>query len=145
MTWIAGQVVTADELNDNAPQEWQDWTPSFLGGMTVGAGTLTGRYCQHGKTVVFWAKFVLGSGSALTGVPIGTLPVGANGSAETFAVLAGHMVDSGVQNYEMFVRQTQSNGVSIYAMGTSGAYSGTYPFTPGAGDQIEWRGVYEAL
>lgn len=120
----------------------QTWTPTTLGGFTFGNATASGRYILQGKFCHFWGRVVLGTTSAVTGVIIGTLPVNGRTPTEYFTLTA-HLVDSGANDYEIWARQTQVNGISLYGQTASGIYSPAYPFTLGVGDSFEWRGTYE--
>lgn len=123
--------------------EWQDWTPAWTSGVTTGNGTWAGRYVRDGNTVQGWARFTLGSTSAVTGVPILTNPVAA---VTSFLASDVQFVDSGSTYYKADLRYTNS-GLTLYARGTNGAVtniSATVPFTWAPGDIIEVRFAYEA-
>jgi hypothetical protein len=64
------------------PLNWISYTPIFAN-TTLGNGTVSGRYIQIGKTIFFWAKFVLGSTSAVASTPTVTLPVATSGNYST--------------------------------------------------------------
>lgn len=53
---------------------WASWTPSYAN-LTIGNGTVTAKYIQIGKTVLFHWIFVLGGTSAVGTAPTISLPV----------------------------------------------------------------------
>jgi hypothetical protein len=129
-----------------APGAWTAYTPT-LGGFTPGDGVATGEYRQVGKTVEFWAKFVLGATSAgASAAPTLTLPVTA--SAASHLPLVGSFYDvSATTYYNAVAEQTSTTVASLYIPGASGVFtvlSTTAPFTWATGDIIYLRGTYEA-
>jgi hypothetical protein len=92
MTWSAGTVLTAAQLNSYLPQAWTPYTPTI----TAGSGTFTtasgsGRYIRIGTTVhvsVVITITTVGSGSGAVGFTVPTLAQAANrqlGSGRVFA------------------------------------------------------------
>lgn len=121
---------------------WLDWTPAWTAGVTTGNGTWLARYVRNGNTVQGWARFTLGSTSAITGVPQLTLPI-----APVTSYLPGNvqLEDSGSTYYMADLRYTNS-GLLVYARGTNGGVlniSATVPFTWAVNDKIEVRFAYE--
>lgn len=63
MTWSAGAILTAAQMNQYVPQAWSDYTPPWTGttNPAIGNGTIVGRYIQSGKIVRGWFKITMGS------------------------------------------------------------------------------------
>lgn len=125
---------------------WTAYTPG-LAGAAQGNGTLTGGFFKLGKTRHFWAKFVLGSTSTISGNPISLgLPTAARSATEGWGALTGDFLDSGTARYGAQVDRGTSV-VSLYTIGANGLYGAvtpTAPFTWAAGDIVFTSGTYEA-
>lgn len=127
---------------------WTAYTPT-LAGATQGNGTLTGGWTQIGKTVHFWARFVLGSTSTVSGGNIALgLPVAAR-TAQSSGALQSFITDLGVANYvgvPVLTTTTCQTWLSVTsgAYATLGGLSSTAPMTWGAGDEVLVNGTYEA-
>jgi hypothetical protein len=124
---------------------WQTYTPS-TGNMTVGNGTLTGRYRQVGKQIDCFVQFTLGSTSAIATTPFFSLPVTA---AQDRWSITGRLTDSGVKDYPSFSIVNTAN-VFINATGAGGTFAdastatATAPFTWGTNDYFTFNFSYEA-
>ena len=126
---------------------WTTYTPTFTN-LTVGNGTLVGRYCQIGKMVQGFISFTFGSTSSISGTPIFTLPVNnANASGGTAFGLF-YMEDSGVTSFNGIISVSSSTSATLNAVAASGTYLGGYvglsstvPFTWGTNDFF--RGYFE--
>lgn len=125
---------------------WKVFTPAITG-VTLGNGTLTGRYKVSGKTVNFRIFFEMGSSSAITGgIGLG-LPVPANmdayDTADSIIAQASLRVGS---LYEGGLRiNTSSLGALLRRTGdTYSTTSSTAPGTWATGDTITIVGSYEA-
>lgn len=143
--FTAGQVLTAAQLNSIG--EWTAYTPT-TGGLTIGNGTLTGRYAQVNGLVFFNVSFVMGTTSAVTGDVSFGLPVtrvntgrgGANGfyanTGTTYNTPA--IADMGATSVQFRVMNTGSTymGVSLI--------SATVPFLWATTDTMSVAGFYEA-
>ena len=162
-TWASSEQVAASMLNthlrDNldylkasadvsdAYGVWQDYTPT-MGNVTVGDGTLLGRYAQVGNLVAYSVEFTLGSTSAITGIIQVHAPVTPKGDVR-FQVNA-ELKQNGGSVYPTSGALAASTNSNINAMNTSGTYatfsgtSATVPFTWGSGDRVVVTGVYEA-
>jgi len=123
---------------------WTSWTPTATN-YTVGNGTVTARYVQLGKSVLFRFNFVLGSTSAISGDLNFTLPV----TATTNHVVHGILVDTGNNVYPAVASLTSAS-CAVRAINTAGTYaqftflSSSIPFTWGSTDEIVVTGIYEA-
>jgi hypothetical protein len=134
----------ADILSNGA---WSTYTPTITG-FTLGNGTITGKYTQIGKTVIFRARFTYGSSSSppngSTYVTISRPPITQSNEFD-LAYMNAIYLDSGT-GWGPFI----SYGDSIWGFGTGGAYasiaylSSTVPITWVANDSIYVSGYYEA-
>lgn len=126
---------------------WTAYVPT-LTGATQGNGTLTGAYIQIGKTVHFWARFVLGSTSAVSGTIALGLPV-APSVAHAHSGLQSFITDPGVNNY-VGIPVLSGATCQTYLMVTSGAHAtlgvtnATTPMTWATSDEVLVNGSYEA-
>lgn len=127
------------------------YTPTFAN-TTLGNGTVTGRYAQIGKQVDFWARFVLGSTSAVSSTPTVTLPVTADSNYTAAMQLIGQVqcTDTGTADYDGPVRYASSTTGLLLVDTVSGTYgtetglSSTTPFVWGNGDAITVTGSFFA-
>jgi hypothetical protein len=150
-----GQVLTADSTTATGLAwatasgfTYTNWTPTFTN-LTVGNGTLVGRYAQSGKLVHAWFKLTFGSTSAVTGNTTITLPVSAASSGGSIRG-TGAILDAGVR---WFTAAADINGTSqatIVAVGANlnNAYedylSSTVPMTWTTNDVLAISFTYEA-
>jgi hypothetical protein len=129
---------------------WKTYTPTMTG-WTIGGGSVSGRYAQHGRTVHFRILAVLGAGftapatamSFALPLPIQAITGSANGKFQVLAQAV--LTDVGSQNYTVMALPGL-NTVSVYLPGPSGGASvpsSTQPFVWVAGDFIEVSGTYE--
>jgi hypothetical protein len=152
-TWAAGTPVpTAAEMNANirdfanAFGVGTSYTPT-LGGFTLGNGTMSGRWWQIQKLVIFTATFTMGSSSnAASAAPTCTLPVTSTGG---FSLLRAYFTDAGTASYAAIPFFASTTVVAAYGQGTNGVQvtpSTTSPFTwtPANGDSVTWQGIVEA-
>lgn len=150
-TFAAGATLTAAQLNilggDLAVVggSWTDYVPTPTN-LTIGNGTITGRYNQTGKTVDFITTITFGSTTVLTGSPTLTLPV--TGLA-SFSPLGAIGFDaSGTVDYPIFARISGGTTVIFRTWPTTAGnslpgLSSTVPVTWATGDVIVAGGRYE--
>lgn len=125
---------------------WKSYTPTSAN-ITLGSGTLTGFYCQIGKTVHFRIKYTLAANSAVGTTPYFALPVTAIDANQIFANTL--MLDASVGYYYGRIDISSSNAVPT-VMTSNGAYvtpvglTATVPFTWTTNDYIVITGTYEA-
>lgn len=148
-TWVAGETVTAAMLNaqvrDNLKaitDPWTAYTPT-IGGWTLGASTLTGRYMQVGKTVDVSVRLVLGAGMSMATTPSFSLPV----AVKTGWTVSGvaRFDDLGTNAYMGLVDASGSTAY-VWSIGTSGARNHVTLFSPitwMAGDIVTFDLKYE--
>jgi hypothetical protein len=125
------------------------YTPTTTG-ITLGNGTLTGRYTRLGKMVWVGVQFGLGSTSAITATPSFSLPVnaqaGSNATASSVTIL-----DAGVTFYRGSVEITTTLAYpfvdvanATYLNSPTQNISPTVPMTWANGDNLKFQLVYEA-
>lgn len=150
-SFTAGQILTADDLNDIAT--WTTFTPSFTG-VTLGTGASnTGQYCILNKILFIRTKTILGTGGSFTN-PVLTVP-SSKVMTQTPTMLwmpsmHGAMIDAGVNSYALAVIYNTSTSLGVYAQTASGTYltytsavSSTVPFTSGVNDYLELAGYVQ--
>lgn len=156
-TATAGSVLTAAFLNTNlrdnmielAPfaAAWTTYAPTWSG-ITVGNGVTDAKYVKVGKHVSFYAKFTLGSTSAVTGQITVTVPTATK--VQSSGVFNGVFVDSGVGFSPILIYPASVTELYCYGIGTTASYAGaaatngSIPFTWSVNDAIWVGGVYEA-
>ena len=120
--------------------EWFNYTPT-LSLVTVGNGTLQGKFKISGLTVKFYAGFSLGSTSAMgSGVPLFSNPVTLLSPVDTY-IGKGIILDSGTSRYPM-MSNADANSVYCLLYSAGGTYVGesgmssTAPMTWTTGDAI---------
>lgn len=157
-TWVAGETVTAALLNqylrdnDLALSTFAtDWTPSWTANTTnptIGNGTITGRYINVGKLVIFYAEIVAGSTTAFgSGSWHIDLPV--NGEVARRFILNAAAFDTSLSDdYQLLAVRSSSDQLSIKCDATTAgasmrAVNATVPFTWATGDTLHISGIYE--
>lgn len=160
-TWVAGDVLTAAQLNAELRDAllgafplrpdvaWTAYTPVF-GAVTLGTGsTVDGAYTKIGRLVLWRARCILGTGGVVTGAVTVTLPVNcATPSwyvqhAAIYEDVTANMIIGGFE----YLPPTQ---VRLLAFESSSAYVGRallaagIPFVWAVNDQIRVQGYYEA-
>lgn len=151
-TFAAGDIPTASELDtwhdalDALSSAWVAYTPT-LTGITIGNGSITGKYMQLGKLVHFNVAMTWGSTTSWT-TPFWSLPVP---SADALWVAACLLYDtSSTTNRAPGVCSISSNRLTAYGTDVSGAgnsggnIDATHPFTWATGDIFRCSGTYEA-
>lgn len=150
-SFTAGQILTADDLNDIAT--WTTFTPSFTG-VTLGTGASnTGQYCILNKILFIRTKTILGTGGSFTN-PVLTVPsskvMTGTPTMLWMPSMHGVMIDAGVNSYALAVIYNTSTSLGVYAQTASGTYltytsavSSTVPFTSGVNDYLELAGYVQ--
>lgn len=161
---IAGLAISAGVLPDSsilpknlmtgtgASWVWQSWTPTF-GNLTIGNATVTAKYTQIGKTVLFRIHIILGSTTSVGSAPYFSLPqtaVSYPGIATIQPIARGNLFDSGVAGYPCIGVYRSTTTCEIQAHSASSTYltnvavTAAIPFAFGTGDEIHLKGEYEA-
>ena len=127
---------------------WTTYTPT-LTNITIGNGTVIGRYQSVGKTVNVFLSLTLGSTSSFTGGIAVSVPVAPLYTNE-YKGLAS-LSDNGVGDYPAFFYASASPAVLyLVAANTSGTYisgspvNATTPFTWTTSDRFTLSFTYEA-
>lgn len=130
---------------------WQAYTPAMTN-FTPGNGTVSGRYCQIGKTVHFKIEFIRGSTTTWTAVqtPTFSTPTAMVGNHLNLSVF---LFDTGSGGWLGGGFLNSPNTVSAYGLEVVGTKAGVYgflsnggsttPFAWGTGDVIQIAGTYE--
>jgi hypothetical protein len=127
---------------------WTSYTPT-LQSITLGNGTLVGKYAQIGNMVFVVVTLDLGSTTTISTFPRFSLPV----AAELYSgnILGGaQLTDAGVVNYAGIVAMEDANTVQVYCQKSSTNHiqydfiGGTTPFTWVTGDKIWFQISYKA-
>tara|TARA_R110000868_G_scaffold11958_1_gene58005 strand:- start:363 stop:833 length:471 start_codon:yes stop_codon:yes gene_type:complete len=149
-TFVAGQVLTAAELNAMGGA-WTSYTPTWTG-ITTGDGTNSGGYVQFGRTTFWRARFTLGTTSAITGAITVTLPAsgGALRDSTEVGIYTVKILDSGTQWFDGRIQASSTTVVGVEVLNSAGTYVGgsalssTVPMTWTTSDAIVIAGAYEA-
>lgn len=158
-TWVAGDVLTAAQLNAElrdallgafplGPPDvaWTAYTPTDAN-ITVGNGTRSARYTRVGRLIAFQWQLTWGTTTAMGGNASVGIPVAAS-STSPFYPLPALLRDAGVRHYV----GTAGIGFSTNVLadlfhseaGNFGIVNATNPFTWGSGDLLFVGGTYEA-
>jgi len=131
---------------------YSSWTPT-LTNLTLGNGTMTGKFTQIGKFVNASLQLVFGSTTSVTGTMTFSVPTGASTANTALNTVIGNvrMLDAGIQNYLGMVQLSSSSAVILVAINASATYAtvqnvnATVPFTWGTGDELQFSFSYEAV
>lgn len=131
------------------PGVWTSYTPTITG-FTVGNGSISGKYTQIGKTVIFRAVFILGSTSGKpngsTQVSISIPPISMADGMFDLAFMNAVLLDSGTGYFPLVCY-----GNSIWVFNASTTYgsithfSSTVPISFATNDAIFVSGIYEGI
>lgn len=127
--------------------EWIDFTPVWSN-LTVGNGTLYGRYQQFGKTLHFEVAFTMGSTSSMNAnVPALTLPVSINSSWSYYiAIGIGTVLKAGAATYPANMIRSGEIFIGVLPSGTyirGGGVTQNIPVTFTTNDGWFFSGTYE--
>lgn len=129
---------------------WATWSPT-LTNATLGNGTVTAKYIQIGKTVLYSFTFVLGSTSSISGTFGFSLPATSVAYPTVHDILgSGTMNDTSGSSYPIFAKYATTTTVSIrYIDDAAGGVvyaglNGSAPVTVATGDSISVSGAYQA-
>lgn len=128
---------------------WQSWTPVWVN-MVVSSSTVTAKYVQIGKAVVFRIAVVLGGGNAPTGGVTFTLPVTSVSYAGTSTIpLIANAVFYVTNSYSGFAAWATTTTAKLVCLNASATYlteadiSATIPGAFTNGSEIHIEGLYE--
>jgi hypothetical protein len=156
---LAPKSVTAEMLADGAVTErayavgsvpataikseaWTAYTPG-TNNITLGNGTVGGRWARSGRLVYAVAGVNYGSTSSTTGRPGLGVPVP---KAAAFDYIGtGYGLDGGSKEYLFGCRWVNDSTIEwLYDGAPNGVVTTGNPFTVGAGDQMRFMVTYEA-
>lgn len=132
--------LTAAELN--AIGAYTAYTPTWSFGVVVGNGTNDFAYAQLNDMVHVFGRFVLGSTSAVNGLPTMSLPVNRLNN-QLACIGTGSFQDVGSATYMCYPLSNVVNTVLLFSLDTSIAAgreispNATAPFTWTNGDIIQ--------
>ena len=143
--FTAGQVLTAAQMNSIG--EVVSYVPA-LGGITLGNGTLTGRYILINNFVHYEGKIVFGTTTSITAAaPTINVPFQAAHSFQIAGTIA--YADSGVATYMGLPLMVGTGAIYCFIQQFATTYgnetpvNATVPFTWGTGDSITWSINYQ--
>ena len=142
---------TATELNalHNQTGAWTSYTVTPTN-LTIGSGTLTGRYIKIGKLVIGRVRCVLAADSSISGAVEFSKPV--TSVSASFPTVIGECVllDSGTVEEMGRLLDSSTTKFKVQALTTPGTYVGvaelsaTSPWTWAVNDVIDCKFIYEA-
>lgn len=143
-TWTAWTTVNSTINSPRMDGYWQAYTPALVG-VTIGNGSIVGRYSRIGNTVTYEAKLTFGSTTTVTGaIDIG-IPVTKNAAhtGQHTAVLHNSTVF-----YSLFASVISAGYARVVTAGTGGVATnisnGVPAALPGTSTSINLAGTYEA-
>jgi hypothetical protein len=134
--------------------DWTSFTPNF-DNLTIGNGTLNGSYKKLGKTVYFYASFVMGTTSSVGGSLAVHLPVNAHSDYGSYGlpIGIGEAVHPATGGYEISLRAANASGIVAFLLIStlpgsyvlhSGQATTNAPFVWASGDYCSIQGTYRA-
>ena len=155
-TWLAGEIVTAAELNAEVRDAiagiqaaWATYTPAVTASTTnptMGTTGLiqTGDYNRIGKTILgrfnitFGTGMTAGSGTYNISLPVPPVQNGANlGAAMIWDTSAGQL-------FTAVARLSGATAIISFSAVTNVNMTAAFPMIPAAGDQINLAFAYQA-
>jgi hypothetical protein len=145
--------ITAAKLNNvetgvsQIYSAWAAYTPTVTG-ITLGNGTVLGRYRLVGKTVNGMIECTLGSTTTMVGIPTFTLPpvnapLNATGGRSAKVIFFDTSATQYYAGVCILTSTTALAGIHTSASGLLAATSATAPFTWATGDKINIDFMYE--
>ena len=131
---------------------WSSWTPT-LTNMSIGNGTVSGRYQQFGKTVFAKLYITFGSTTSVSGAITATFPVTSSSTVYTSIgseIGTGACIDAAVAHYPASLKWASTTTFRWRPHTASGTYAtesdttSTAPFTWATGDGLSANLTYEA-
>ncbi len=128
-----------------------DWTPAAVGGLTIGNGTISGRYKELDDIVIGYFNLIFGTTTAITGGVTVDLPVTASSNyvAGKNSIGTAFLSDFTGSSYAGVIRLAGTGSMGVLAQNASGTYlslanlSSTIPFTWNTTDRIAFSFAYE--
>ena len=126
--------------------DWLTWTPT-INNLSIGNGTISARYQQISKTVMFSIKVTFGSTTTISGSPNIVMTPGSSVSDAVFSV---NILDAGTARYAaQGIMQAGGTNLFLDLIDTTSSralltsFSSTSPFTWATGDLFTVSGSYE--
>ena len=153
-TFLAGELPDSDKFDEITDfmtadtSAWTAYTPTWTvsaGSVSIGNGTIAGRYRLIGKTVDFSFNWTAGSTTTYgTGGAFWTFGLPPVGNAVTKYAFACRFFNTAVLEYGAIAAVTGA-GIATFDLykPVSGRATNTDPFTFGDTDQIYTNGTYE--
>ena len=137
--------------SDNALDDYEEgtFTPT-ISGVTLGNGTLSGRYTKIGDTVIAWVSFIMGSTTSISNLNnLGGMPFTSSSTNITsgFANILEAATAEYLGTYRFGASATSGDFRVYKADGTyvrSTTSSSTVPFTWGTNDRYDMCVQYKA-
>jgi len=153
-TWVAGEVVTAAEMNTEVRDAftgiqaaWGGWTPTWTN-LTVGNGSLVPRFNRIGATIFGRLLLTWGSTTSSAGVIRFTLPSAPVTAGSNLFCPIGHAYIFDTSAGTKFYRKLSLDGANSSVTLTDDSFvqvSNTVPMTWATGDTLAISFTYEAL
>ena len=124
-------------------QAWTTYTPTLAGWVLTTGGSITGRYVQAGKTVIFTARVTLGTVFTISALLSVGLPVSSNTTLGRSATAELNQAGTAW----LGAARLTSTTADVRSLGTNGVMNtmtSTVPFTWANTHYVEVSGVYEA-
>jgi len=135
------------------------YTPTFISGLTIGDGTVSGSYCRVNDFVHVWGRAVFGSTTSVTAAVVLTVPVSMDSTVSgtfsgSFIGQVGIRDASAAVTYSGLVQTLGTGGfptrVALQVQNASATYltnaalSSTVPMTWAVSDTLWWNMYYKA-
>jgi hypothetical protein len=129
------------------------FTPTIDAGITLGNGTLTGRWSRVNRWVLVQFQFVFGSTSAITGTPTINLPFSASGFHTGNEEVLGNAEAIDVSDGRFYQLRVQVEGTTLFAFAATrqdlsyvqqSGITSTIPMTWATDDRLRATFLYPA-
>ena len=145
-----GTLLTADSAQSTGVKwdgAWTSWTPVLTGSggnPNLGStGTITGRYCRIGNTIIAHGQFTFGGSGISAGTGNYQIDLPVNAASTNTASGSARLYDSSSGTHRtctVFIY----NADNSYLIHDNTITSATAPWTWATGDSAEWHVIYEA-
>jgi hypothetical protein len=132
---------------------WTSYAPT-LTNASIGNGTITTRYIQHGKTIFYRGTLIWGSTSSISGTITLSLPITMSSAITLSGVEPigfATLYDAAIAQYPALIYGLTSTTMGFQPFNATGTYAttsqpanATVPFAWNTSDGIEWNVTYQA-
>jgi hypothetical protein len=151
MAFVAGQDLTAAQLNSAVGGTWATWTPTWTGAVSnpaVGNATVSAGYTKVGKTIHYRITILMGTTTTYgSGRWAFALPEAAASypGATGLTLWAGmaYALDAGTSN-NIGATRVDSGATTLFLTNATFDWDATHPFTWTTSDLLVMNGTYEA-